>query len=141
MLIAAYSAGEAELEAESEGGRTPAAKPAPAKPALASRPAARSEPALKLRGWMIQVGAYESQSGATEGLRLATAGAPRLLRDKPTAVVSFRSGEKTWYRARVGNLSRIDAMQACRLLAHKQMPCMMLPPDPDLAQAGDRRRG
>jgi D-alanyl-D-alanine carboxypeptidase len=146
MLLAAYSAGELDNEAEAEGGRSPAPKPAAKAAPLPSRPTAKpTEPALRLRGWMVQVGAYESQTGASEGLRLAASTAPRLLRDKPTAVVTVRQGDKTWYRARVGNLSRIDATQACRRLSQKQIPCMMLPPDPNLAQNGrsaeERRRG
>lgn len=143
MLLAAYTAGESEVETQAEGNRpagAQAAKPKVVKVAPA-RAVAAPEPALKLRGWMVQVGAYESPNGAAEGLKLAAAGAPRLLRDKPTAVVTFRQGDKTWYRARLGNLNRIDAMQACRQLAHKQMPCMMLPPNPDLAQAEERKRG
>lgn len=149
MLLAAYSAGEAEVETRTEGDRSPAraakvpaVKPvavAPAAPVKA--PPAPTEGAQRLRGWMIQVGAYETQAGAKDGLKLAAGHGGRLLRDKPTAVATFAQGGKTLYRARIGNLNRIDAMQACRQLSQKQMPCMMLPPDPSLAQAEERRRG
>jgi D-alanyl-D-alanine carboxypeptidase len=142
MLMAAYSAGEADKDVDAEGGRQPLPVAKPAAKASAPRaPATASEPALRLRGWMIQVGAYESHSAAASGLRQAAATAPRQLRDKPIAIVTFQQADKTWYRSRVGNLTRIDAMQACRQLAHKQMPCMMLPPDASLAQVEERRRG
>jgi len=151
MLLAAYSAGEAESETKTEGDRAPAAAKVPPVKRVAVEPAAAvkqtpapapapTEGAQRLRGWMIQVGAYESQASAKDGLKLAASNAARLLRDKPTSVVAFRQGNKTLYRARLGNLSRIDAMQACRQLSHK-MPCMMLPPGAGAAQAEERRRG
>jgi D-alanyl-D-alanine carboxypeptidase len=149
MMLAAYSAGETEAESRTQGDRSPAraakvpaVKPVAVAPAAPVKPAtAPTEGAQRLRGWMVQVGAYESQASAKDGLKRAATGASRLLQNKPTSVVAFRQGNKTLYRARVGNLSRIDAMQACRQLSHKQMPCMMLPPDASTAQAEERRRG
>ena len=140
-LLAAYQAEEPESEADPEPAPRAVAKPARASlPVRAAAMAIPAHPGKLGHAWSIQVGAYDRSEAATEGLKTATLLGPRLLREKPSGIVATHQGRKVWYRARVGNLTRTEAQAACRQLARKNMPCLMLPPERNLAQAAARSR-
>ena len=86
------------------------------------------------RPWGIQVGAYESVTGAEIAMRRASARAP-LLSDAIATLVPSTVGPGTLYRARFLGLYKSDAVRACRALRESPMPCVIirgLDPEHDL---------
>ncbi len=79
--------------------------------------------------WAIQVGAFASAGLARAAAEAARGQARDVLANARPAVGAVRSGSATLYRARLADLSREAAMQACEKLARSGSACIVLPPD------------
>jgi hypothetical protein len=96
----------------------------PSPHALPSRPA---EPG---GGWAIQVGAFASPGLARTVAEGARAQAPDQLRSAALALQPTAPfGSKVLYRARLAHLSASAASSACARLNHRQLPCVVVPPN------------
>jgi D-alanyl-D-alanine carboxypeptidase len=96
----------------------------PSPQALPSRPA---EPG---GGWAIQVGAFASPGLARTVAEGARAQAPHELRSAALALQPTAPfGNKVLYRARLAHLSASAASGACARLNHRQLPCVVVPPN------------
>jgi hypothetical protein len=81
-------------------------------------------------GWAIQVGAYASPGLARTVAEGARAQAPDQLRSAALALQPTAPfGSKVLYRARLANLSAGAASSACARLNHRQLPCVVVPPN------------
>ena len=83
------------------------------------------KPAAARSGWIIQVGALESESEALERIDLARTKAPRLLNkaDPFTEPVVAKDNRKL-FRARFAGLERDKAEAACRTLKRADISCI-----------------
>ncbi len=119
----------------------PSAKPiqpaqaAPAQPvqvasasATAPMPAAAAQDAAgKSRGgWMIQVGAFDTEHEAKERLSTAQTNAKDQLGEASPYTEPVAKGDKTLYRARFAGLEKTQAEAACKNLKRSEIPCMLL---------------
>jgi D-alanyl-D-alanine carboxypeptidase len=76
-------------------------------------------------GWIIQVGAFETETEAQEHLDAAQSTAKALLRaDRFTETVT--RGDKTLFRARFAGLEKDQAEATCRELKRRDIACMAL---------------
>ena len=106
---------------------TPAAYYRPATPP--SRQQA-SHPAEPHGDWAIQVGAFASPALARTVAEGARAQAPDQLRSAALALQPTAPfGNKVLYRARLAHLSASAASSACARLNHRQLPCVVVPPN------------
>jgi len=81
-------------------------------------------------GWAIQVGAFASPGLARTVAEGARAQAPDQLRSAALALQPTAPfGSKVLYRARLANLSAGAASSACARLNHRQLPCVVVPPN------------
>ncbi|HEU4839185.1 MAG TPA: hypothetical protein VFS88_07230, partial [Micavibrio sp.] len=64
--------------------------------------------------WSVQIGAYNSRVATDDALRSAHAKLPAALTHATPIVVPLKSGEGILFRARLGNLSKGQATEACR---------------------------
>lgn len=64
--------------------------------------------------WSVQIGAYNSRVATDDALRGAHAKLPASLTHATPIVVPLKSGEGILFRARLGNLSKDQAADACR---------------------------
>lgn len=111
----------------------PAAAPAPAAPKLASadpapRPiqmSATTKPVVTHSGWIVQVGALESESEAQQRIDAARSSARGLLSkaDPFTEPVVAKDNRKL-YRARFAGLERDQAEAVCRTLKRAEISCI-----------------
>ncbi len=100
-----------------------AAYPLPRMRRVASR-----SPSLRRRSggsYGIQVGAYLRRQQAQRIAYRAQKLVPDLLITADVEVSRRRGKRRTFYRARIVGLSSGDARQACRVLARRQMDCMV----------------
>ena len=98
-------------------------------PAPASR-APPTHPAEPGGGWAIQVGAFANPSLARSVAEGARAQAPDQLRSAALALQPTAPfGSKVLYRARLAHLSANAASNACARLNHRQLPCVVVPPN------------
>jgi D-alanyl-D-alanine carboxypeptidase len=111
----------------------PRARPAspafhqPAAPLPRALPGRPTEPA---GGWAIQVGAFTSPGLARTVAEGARAQAPDQLRSAALALQPTAPfGSKVLYRARLAHLSANAASSACARLNHRQLPCVVVPPN------------
>lgn len=114
-------------------GVLPAAAPAPAAPKLASAdPApqpihmsATTKPAVTHSGWIVQVGALESENEAQQRIDAARSSARGLLSkaDPFTEPVVAKDNRKL-YRARFAGLERDQAEAVCRALKRAEISCI-----------------
>ena len=75
-------------------------------------------------GWIIQVGALESEAEARQRLDAARGSAKGLLgRADPFTETVSSKGDRTLYRARFAGLDRDTAEQACRALKRSDISC------------------
>jgi D-alanyl-D-alanine carboxypeptidase len=88
----------------------------------AAKPAA---PAVVRTGWIVQVGALESEGEAQKRIEAARSGARGLLSkaDPFTEPVIAKDNRKL-YRARFAGLERDQAEAVCRALRRSDIPCM-----------------
>jgi D-alanyl-D-alanine carboxypeptidase len=88
-------------------------------PSAGTKPVAHS-------GWIIQVGALESEAEARHRLEAARENANRYLgRANPFTEV-FSKGRKTYYRARFAGLDQSSAEAACKVLKRSDISCMTI---------------
>ena len=113
------------------------APPAPASQALAyAEPAPRaqpqavqqnstSKPAAAHTGWIIQVGALESESEARARIETARGQARGLLaKAEPFTEPVVAKGDRKLYRARFAGLDRGQAEAVCRTLKRSDISCI-----------------
>ena len=97
--------------------------------AMADTPPPTPAPTPEPTGWAIQVGAYDSPSNARAALGMAELTAVQMLVNGQAVVMSVQLAGRTEYRARVINLPREDALNACSRLASGPTGCIVLSPD------------
>ncbi|TWI08667.1 serine hydrolase [Bradyrhizobium daqingense] len=110
-----------------------AAAPAPAAPKLASadpapqpiQMSAMTKPAITHSGWIVQVGALESETEAQQRIDAARSSARGLLSkaDPFTEPVVAKDNRKL-YRARFAGLERDQAEAVCRTLKRAEISCI-----------------
>ena len=89
-----------------------------------------SRPAEPSGGWAIQVGAFASPGLARTVAEGARAQAPHELHTAALALQPTAPfGNKVLYRARLAHLSASAASSACARLNHRQLPCVVVPPN------------
>jgi hypothetical protein len=110
--------------------RTKPASAALHQPITPSPQALPSRPAEPGGGWAIQVGAFASPGLARTVAEGARAQAPHELRSAALALQPTAPfGNKVLYRARLAHLSASAASGACARLNHRQLPCVVVPPN------------
>lgn len=77
-------------------------------------------------GWIIQVGALESESEARQRLNAARGSASKLLSDAEQFTETVSKGNKTLYRARFAGLNQDSAEAACRTLKRSDISCIAI---------------
>jgi D-alanyl-D-alanine carboxypeptidase len=111
---------------EAAAAQQPAAPPPAApQPAPAVQHASASKPAIRT-GWIIQVGALESENEARMRLNAARDSASKLLRAADPFTETVSKGNKTLYRARFAGLSQDSAEAACRALKRSDISCIAI---------------
>jgi D-alanyl-D-alanine carboxypeptidase len=110
---------------------TAAAAPAPAAPKLASadpmpvRMSATTKPAVGHSGWIVQVGALESENEAQQRIDAARSSARGLLsRADPFTEPVVAKDNRKLYRARFAGLERDQAEAVCRTLKRAEISCI-----------------
>jgi D-alanyl-D-alanine carboxypeptidase len=89
-------------------------------------PAAPPAPAVVHSGWMIQVGAFDVEQEARERLNAVQAKAGQMLKHASPFTEAFKSGEKTFYRARFAGVQKDQAEAVCRQLKRNDIACMTI---------------
>jgi D-alanyl-D-alanine carboxypeptidase len=87
----------------------------------AAKPAA---PAVVRTGWIVQVGALESESEAKQRIDLARTKASALLSKADPFTEPVVSKDRTLFRARFAGLDRDSAEAVCRTLKRADISCM-----------------
>ncbi|MFH1345589.1 MAG: serine hydrolase [Pseudomonadota bacterium] len=118
-------------------GVLPASSAAPASQAMAyAEPAPRAapqtvqqngaiKPASAHTGWIIQVGALESEGEARARIETARSQAKGLLaKAEPFTEPVVAKGDRTLYRARFAGLDRDQAVAACKTLKRSDISCI-----------------
>jgi hypothetical protein len=109
------------------------ARPASAALHLSTTPSPHALPSRSAEpsgGWAIQVGAFASPGLARTVAEGARAQAPDQLRSASLALQPTAPfGSKVLYRARLAHLSANAASSACARLNHRQLPCVVVPPN------------
>lgn len=77
-------------------------------------------------GWIIQVGALESENEARQRLHAARGSASKLLSDAEQFTETVSKGNKTLYRARFAGLNQDSAEAACRTLKRSDISCIAI---------------
>jgi len=107
----------------------PAAPPAPGR-SVAQGGVPPVKPAPPGGEWAIQVGAFKTPGLARAMAESARAQAPDQLRSAALAVQPTAPfGNTVLYRARLADLSAGAASSACTHLNHRQLPCVVVPPN------------
>jgi D-alanyl-D-alanine carboxypeptidase len=132
VLLAAADGGAAAPAARAQplpAAYQPAAPP-PQRSSRAALDAAPSHPAAPHGDWAIQVGAFKTPSLARAVAEGARAQAPNELRSATLALQPTAPfGNAVLYRARLAHLSASAAQNACTHLNHRQLPCIVVPPN------------
>jgi D-alanyl-D-alanine carboxypeptidase len=85
------------------------------------------KPVVAHTGWIVQVGALDSESEARERLDAARDQARGLLgKADPFTETVVSKGDKTLFRARFAGLDRDQAEAVCRALKHAEISCMTI---------------
>ncbi len=101
---------------------TPAPQPAPVSLAADSSASTKSH-----TGWIVQVGALESESEAQARIEAARNGAHGLLaKADPFTETVIAKGDRKLYRARFAGLDRDQAEAVCKALKRSDISCMTL---------------
>ncbi len=95
------------------------AEPEPIKPEPARSTPVRS-------GWMVQVGAFESEGEAKQHLDEAQSKAKKLLDNADPFTEVVTKGDKTYYRARFAGLDHDKAEATCKQLRRSDIACMTI---------------
>lgn len=100
---------------------------APPEAAATAEPAKLADAPKTIRnGWIIQVGALDSESEARNRLDAARESAKRYLSDADPFTEPFAKGSKTYYRARFAGLKQSSAEAACKTLKRADISCMAI---------------
>jgi D-alanyl-D-alanine carboxypeptidase len=100
----------------------PRAQPPAVQQNDAAKPAA---PAVVRTGWIVQVGALESETEAKQRIDLARTKASALLsKADPFTETTVSKDNRTLYRARFAGLDRDSAEAVCRTLKRADISCM-----------------
>jgi D-alanyl-D-alanine carboxypeptidase len=87
--------------------------------------AAAAKPAVLRTGWIVQVGALESENEAQQRIEAARKGAKGLLsKADPFTETVVAKDNKMLYRARFAGLDRDQAEAVCRALKRSEISCM-----------------
>ncbi len=84
------------------------------------------KPVTAHSGWIIQVGALETESQARERLDAARDRAPKMLGKADPFTEPVARGNKKLYRARFAGLDRDEAEAACRTLKRSDISCITI---------------
>ena len=84
------------------------------------------KPVASHSGWIIQVGALETESQARERLDTARGRAPKMLGKADPFTEFVGKGNKKLYRARFAGLDRDEAEAACRTLKRSDISCITI---------------
>ena len=119
------------LQASAISAPQPAAQSAPAVASPPSPPVqtVQENGAIKpvmRSGWIIQVGALESETEARQRLDAAKGSAGKLLGGADPFTETVAKGNKTLYRARFAGLSQDSAEAACRTLKRSDISCIAI---------------
>jgi D-alanyl-D-alanine carboxypeptidase len=95
-------------------------------PAAAAQDAGKDAAKPPRGGWMIQVGAFDTENEAKDRLTAAKTSAKEQLGDASPFTEPVAKGDKTLYRARFAGLEKIQAEVACKNLKRSEIPCMLL---------------
>lgn len=102
--------------------------PAPATPATvpatAAVPASSDVPTLG--SWVIQVGSFNDPQAAQLALARATSQLPASAKSAAAMVDEVQMANRTFHRARLGNLSQDQAVDGCKQLERKKIYCSAL---------------
>jgi D-alanyl-D-alanine carboxypeptidase len=77
-------------------------------------------------GWLIQIGAFQSEGEAKAHLSVAKVKASTSLAAADAFIEPVRKSNKAYYRARFAGLDKEAAESTCRLLKHSDMVCIAL---------------
>ncbi len=107
-------------------GRKPILAPAAGVLVIDGAPHSVSGPTIRGRDYTAQIGAYQSREATDRALYLAAQKLPAGLRHATPMVAPLKSVENGWlFRARLGNLSKLEAERVCKILAS----CLVLAPE------------
>ena len=97
----------------------------PSAPPPATQPGAPTKPETVHTGWIVQVGALESESEARQRIEAARSQAHGLLnKADPFTETVVTKGDRTLFRARFAGLDRDQAEAVCRALKRSEISCM-----------------
>lgn len=94
--------------------------------AMVPAPAAQELAAKPRTGWLIQVGAFDTEHEAKDRLTAAQGNAKEQLGQASPFTEPVTKGDKTLYRARFAGLDKNQAEAACKNLKRSEIPCMLL---------------
>jgi D-alanyl-D-alanine carboxypeptidase len=94
--------------------------------AMVPAPAAQELAAKPHTGWLIQVGAFDTETEAKDRLTAAQGNAKEQLAQASPFTEPVAKGDKTLYRARFAGLDKNQAEAACKNLKRSEIPCMLL---------------
>jgi len=121
-LTQAPPQGSTHAQAMAYADPAPRAQPQAMQQNDAAKPAA---PAVVRTGWIVQVGALESESEAKQRIDLARTKASSLLgKADPFTETIVSKDNKTLYRARFAGLDRDSAEAVCKTLKRADISCM-----------------
>ena len=95
-------------------------EPARSQPSSTTKPMA----AVAHTGWIIQVGALETEGEAKQRIDLARNSARGLLSKADPFTETVAKGDRKLYRARFAGLERDQAEAACRTLKRADISCI-----------------
>jgi D-alanyl-D-alanine carboxypeptidase len=90
----------------------------------APEPAAPARSIKARTGWIVQVGAFASESEAKQHIEEAQSKARKLLGRADPFTEPVTKDDKTYYRARFSGLERDQAEAACKQLRRSDIACM-----------------
>jgi D-alanyl-D-alanine carboxypeptidase len=102
----------------------PVAAPQPPVQVQAAQVNSQTKPATVHTGWIVQVGALESEDEAQKRIEAARNGARGLLSKADPFTEPVTKDNRKLYRARFAGLERDQAEAVCRALRHSDIPCM-----------------
>ncbi|WOH69187.1 serine hydrolase [Bradyrhizobium sp. BWA-3-5] len=101
------------------------ADPSPRPQPVAAPPSEAVKPAVVRTGWIVQVGALESESEAKQRIDLVRSKASSLLsKAEPFTETVVAKDHRTLYRARFAGLDRDQAEAVCKTLKRADISCM-----------------
>ena len=101
------------------------ANAAPASQPQSAVPDAAAKPVTVHTGWIVQVGALESEDEAQQRIEAARSQAHGLLaKADPFTETVIAKGDRKLFRARFAGLDRDQAEAVCRALKHSDISCM-----------------